>query len=87
MGVLQVSNRNEIECSERSHCQAKSCTKCKCVNFYKKTALTSSTPIITEFVTKLTPQKYCEEHPEAVEFDEGASDVPFGDLVPFIPLL
>lgn len=38
-------------------------------------------------MTKLPPHMYCEGHPEVVEFDEGASDVPFVGIVPFLPLL
>lgn len=53
---------------------------------HNKTTLKSKTPMITEFVKEPSPPKYCERQPELVEFEDGASDVPFMTL-PFFPAL
>lgn len=56
-------------------------------NFQKKTAvLKSKTPTITELVKEPSPWKQSEMPPELVEFEDGASDVPF-TIVPFFPTL
>lgn len=43
-------------------------------------------PTITELVKEPSPWKYCDRQPEVVEFEDGASDVPF-TIVPFFPTL
>lgn len=56
-------------------------------SFQNKTAvLKSKTPTITELVKEPSPWKQSERQPELVEFEDGASDVPF-TTVPFLPAL
>ena len=42
--------------------------------------------MITELVNELPRSTYCEWQPEVIEFEDGASDVPF-TKVPFLPAL
>ena len=83
----KFSNRFETECFQRFlRCQNSHMYRHEYMRFHNKTTLRTKMPRITEMAYELPRLRNCEWQPELVEFDDGASNVPF-TTVPFLPEL